>query len=202
MNAAVGLSGTLSRCQALVVAHGEQHTGMMLRLCRSVGFGEATDLSELAFASIEQNRVIYILMHYDLGDGAKEKLLATLRRVERPEISFAPVVLFMPDIPYDDMLKYIEMGFDDVVCLPEKIDVLHNRLEKQLNSDQVYVRTDTYFGPDRRRMEVAGNSHHQRTGTTEFTKTVIRRVPGDGVKVISRQLIVRGRPVESATPRS
>lgn len=201
MNAAVSFSGALSRCQALVVAHGEQHTSMMLRLCRSVGFGEAADLSAVAFDSLEQSRVLYILMHYDLGDEAKEKLLATLRRAERNEISFAPVILFMPDIPYDDVLKYIEMGFDDVVCLPEKNDVLHARLEKQLNSEHVYIKTETYFGPDRRRMELAGTTNAQRTGTNEFTKILVRRMPDEGIKVISRQLFIRGRPAQNGAPR-
>jgi hypothetical protein len=201
MSAAVTTSGTLSLCQALVVAHGEQDTKMMLRLCRSVGFGDAADLAVSGFDSIAAKRVLYTLVHYELGDAAKLKLVSALRRSERPDITFAPIILFVPDIPYEEMLSYIEMGFDDVVCLPEKNDVLSARLEKQLNSEHIYVETPTYIGPDRRRMEVPGTTQSERTGTNEYTRILIRRVPGEGVKIMSRQLHIRGRAMESGTRR-
>lgn len=201
MSAAVTTSGALSLCQALVVAHGEQHTNMMLRLCRSVGFGDAAELAISGFDNIDAKRVLYILVHYDMGDEAKLKLVNALRRTERPDVTFAPIILFVPDIPYEAMLNYIEMGFDDVVCLPEKNDVLSARLEKQLNSGHIYVETPAYIGPDRRRMELPDSTHSERTGTSEYTRILIRRVPGEGVNVISRQLHIRGRAMESAVLR-
>jgi hypothetical protein len=43
---------TLSRCQALVVAHGEQHIQMMLGLCRSVGFTNAADMTKVGLGTV------------------------------------------------------------------------------------------------------------------------------------------------------
>ena len=184
---------TLSRCQALVVAHGEQHIQMMLGLCRSVGFTNAADMTKVGLGTVAPGTISYILVHYEMGDEAKKKLIDAIRRAQIGDIRFAPIILFLPDGPYEEVLKYVEMGFDDVVCLPEKRDVLFARLEQQLISEQIYIETPTYIGPDRRRMELPGTVHPDRTGTHQFGKIVIKRIPGDGVKVISRQHFIRGR---------
>lgn len=189
-------TSALSQCHALVVAHGDQHINMMLRLCRSVGFGEAADLAVAGFDRVDARRVLYTLVHYDMGDEAKQRLVSALRRSERTEISFAPIILFVPDIPYEQMLTYIAMGFDDVVCLPEKNDVLSARLEQQLNSEHIYIETPIYVGPDRRRMDVPSPIRPQRTGTGDYTRILLRRVPGEGIAVVSRQLHIRGRAVD------
>ena len=195
-------SGTLSRCQALTVAHGEQQTNMMLRLCRSVGFSQAADLATASFDAIDAQRVLFVLVHYEMGDEAKQKLVTTLRRSEAIDIGFAPIILFVPDIAYEEVLRYIEMGFDDVVSLPEKSDILHSRLENQLNAEHVYVETASYIGPDRRRMELPGTTHPERRGESEYTRLLIRRVPGHGIQIVSRQHFIRGRGLESVAKRA
>lgn len=201
MPSAVSHSRTLSRCQALIAAHGEQHTKMMMGLCRSVGFTQAADLMQSGLGALTPGTVLYILVHYEMGDEAKRKLIEAIRGAPDFNICFAPIILFLPDGPYEDVLKYVEMGFDDVVCLPEKRDILHARLEHQLISEQIYIQTPTYIGPDRRRMELPGASHPQRTGTHQFGKITIKRIPGAGIKVTSRQTIIRGRALEAGARR-
>ena len=55
-----------------------------------------------------------------------------------------------------------DFGFDDVICLPEKRQILTQRFERQLLTSHLYFRTETYLGPDRRRMERATEVFNRR----------------------------------------
>ena len=184
----------LAHCAALVVAHDEFDSAALISLGQKVGFGVVADFSHFT-NDWSAHRLLFFLVHYGIGIAAKRQLLEKLRRANSINIGFAPIVLFLQDGPADEVLDYIEMGFDDVICLPEDSHVLSARLANQVGQEHIYIETRTYLGPDRRRMELPGHSHPQRTGEVDFTNLTLLRTPEVGVQILRRQLVVRSRPV-------
>ena len=141
------------------------------------------------------DRVVLDLVHFAIGMEAKRQLLERVRHAGSVNICFAPVVLFLQDGPGDVMLEYIEMGFDDVICLPENSRIVGARLAAQIGQEHTYVETRRYLGPDRRRMELPSHSRPERTDDHDYTNLTVLRTPEMGVQILRRQLIVKARPV-------
>lgn len=183
-------NGLLDTCAAIVVAHDEHDSAALVALGERVGFGSVTPFSE-SQTDDPAHKVPFFLVHYGLGNAAKKLLLSRLRSAPTNNVRFAPVILFIPDGPSEEILFYIGMGFDDVICLPENSHILASRLATQLGQEHVFIETRTYLGPDRRRMELPGHTHPDRVGDYEHTKLTIVRKPGIGVEIARRQLFLK-----------
>ena len=46
--------------------------------------------------------------------------LATIRASYDDNLRFSPFVLIINDCAYEDIIKYVHLGFDDVISLPER----------------------------------------------------------------------------------
>jgi hypothetical protein len=155
---------------------------MLERIGRRAGFVELQPLGGGTSSGPSSRKLNYFLTHHELG---AETLMAVLRSVRSSiidDVRFAPVVLFAADGPFEQYLEYIEMGFDDVITLPEKAKIVEQRLIAQLDTEHVYFETSTYFGPDRRRMEVEAPSEHKRaTMPHSHVRHYFRRDPQRGI---------------------
>lgn len=194
MSASVAVPNLLTNCAAMVVAHDRAGSATLISMGHKVGFGAVGDSSNFV-NDWNVHKLLFVLVHYDLGNDAKQQLLDSIRHAGSTDVSFAPVILFLPDGPFDEILQYIEMGFDDVICLPEKSHVLATRLGKQVGQEHTYIETRTYLGPDRRRMELSGHNPaaHTRTGDRDHTNLTVLRSPDQGVQILRRQLVVKAR---------
>jgi len=176
----------LSECNAFIVAPSPATSLQLERMAERVGFGDiVTSFAPRALA----RGVTYFVLHYQLRDAPMRAVIDQVRDSQDPHTRYAPIVLFTDDCPVDRLLGYIKMGFDDVIALPEKREVLEARLGAQLNSDLAYFETDDYLGPDRRRMELSTHRDERRTGTTPFARLIIRRDPAQGVSLVRRHMI-------------
>nr|WP_295891669.1 hypothetical protein [uncultured Devosia sp.] len=184
----------LGGCAAVVVAHDERDSAALQALANRVGFGSVSTLTEGPHREDPEHSLTFFLLHFGLGNAGKKLLLSRLRNVPSDNVRFAPIVLFIPDGPSEEILFYIGMGFDDVICLPENSHIVASRLATQIGQEHLYIETRTYLGPDRRRMELPGDTHPERQGEYEHTKLTIIRKPGVGVKVIRRQLFLKPTP--------
>lgn len=187
-------TGVLGGCAAVVVAQEERDGAALRALAERVGFGTISTLSEAPHTQDPEHSLTFFLLHFGLGNAAKKLLLSRLRANPSDNIRYAPIILFLPDGPSEEILFYIGMGFDDVICLPENSHVLASRLATQITQEHLYIQTQTYLGPDRRRMELPGDSHPERKGDFEHAKLTIVRRPGLGVKVARRQLFLKTAP--------
>jgi hypothetical protein len=194
MQAGSAESGLLGGCAAVVVAHEERDSASLQALAKRVGFGSVSTLSEGPHREDPEHSLTFFLLHFGLGNAGKKLLLSRLRGHPSDNVRFAPIVLFIPDGPSEEILFYIGMGFDDVICLPENSHIVASRLATQISQEHLYIETQSYLGPDRRRMELPGDTHPERKGDYEHTKLTIVRKPGVGVNVIRRQLFLKATP--------
>lgn len=187
-------TGLLGGCVAVIVAHDDRDGAALRALAERVGFGSIRTISDDPHHEDPENRLTFFLVHYGIGNAVKKLLLSRLRSTPADSVRFAPIVLFIPDGPSEQILFYIGMGFDDVICLPENSHILALRLATQITQEHLYIETQTYLGPDRRRMELPGDTHPDRKGDFEHTKLTIVRKPGMGVKVARRQVYLKAAP--------
>ena len=178
----------LAGCRAYVVARSDQQTRSLSNLARAVGFSYVASVLGDDAVSLDglENTVVYFFMHYGLGDEVMTSVLGKLRSAPSDAIRYAPVLLVIDDCPFETMLKYVRFGFDDIITLPEKRTILADRLVGQLNTDHVYVETDDYLGPDRRRLELAGAP--ERRDQMPSMRLVIHRSIEQGVRVVRREV--------------
>jgi DNA-binding NtrC family response regulator len=174
-------------CRAFVIAATPQETRSLELTADHLGFGEV--VSSLSGASLGYRRaaVTYMFLDYRMSDDDLLDVIDAVRSERRFNLCFSPMILFTDGCPVDTVLKYVRFGFDDVIELPERRDVLAERLAEQLYSEQVYVEAKDYLGPDRRRLD---RGAELRVGVSSHTRLVFQRDPRHGVRVIDRE--VRG----------
>lgn len=179
----------LEYCSANLVARTEAQTKSLEDIARSAGFGETkTVLSRRAFVRGERNCILnFFFIHYHLGSSLMSAVISSIRASGDIETKFAPIILFTTDLSFEDYLEYIRLGFDDVITLPEKRELITSRLTNQVGHDIEYFETATYFGPDRRRMEIEPPNGVQRSNVPHsHIKYVFRRNPASGTKLLQR----------------
>lgn len=178
----------LRTCGAMVVAATAADDAALVELGRLIGFG-AVESGLSPTETVASYPVVFFLVHVGLPESAKIALLERLRRSGTDRLRYAPAILMTQDGPAETVLRHIDMGFDDVVIVPERRDVLLGRLAKQLTSPPPYIRTSNYLGPDRRRMEKPEDpGDPRRTGSHPFSRLTIRRDPAIGNMVARREI--------------
>ncbi|WP_375597180.1 hypothetical protein [Devosia sp. Naph2] len=147
----------LEQCTAQLITRTTAENLQLNRIAQMAGFSRIDAISSRrAFdAADKPHRINFFLAHEGVGSGPLEAILRAVRTREEIDVRFAPVILFANDMEFDTYLGYIGMGFDDVITLPDKLSMIRSRLCNQLSKLQVYYETKDYFGPDRRRMELA-----------------------------------------------
>ena len=183
-----GRSSVLSDCAAVACCSIGAPLKSLEHFARATGFGRFMHYLDVAELRARPAPIIYFLLHFATADAEKAETLARLRQYPSPKVRLAPVVLITQDCDAGTFLNYVQMGFDDILCLPERSQLLVDRLTRQLNHEIVYIETSDYFGPDRRRMEVPGAQHAARRSTAHMhTRLTIYRSLADGPVILERQ---------------
>jgi PleD family two-component response regulator len=195
----------LSQCRAYVVAQTSVQNRSLVTLASRAGFGSVASAldGQPLLSGTSSSELVFFFLHYRLTDEAKRAVIERLRASVEDTVRFAPILLIIDDQPFETFLRYVQFGFDDIITLPEKQQILVDRLMGQLNADHLYVQSEDYLGPDRRRMEVgtaAGPS--RREADTPHVRLTIHRSPDHGVQVRRREFAGRARPAhDAAAPR-
>ena len=183
-----GRANVLSDCAAVACCSLGAPFKSLERFARATGFGRFMHYLDVAELRAQPAPIIFFLLHFATPDADKAETLVGLRQYPSSKVRLAPVVLITQDCDATTFLNYVQMGFDDIVCLPESPQLLIDRLTRQINHDIVYIETADYFGPDRRRMEVPGADHAARLSTAHMhTRYIIHRSMAHGPVILERQ---------------
>jgi hypothetical protein len=178
----------LELCRAIIVAPTPFDSRALAHVASAAGFGDIASIFDGTDSSNGlRYPVSYFLVHHRLADNDCEDIIDAVRQIERMGLRFSPMVVMLPDTSGESVRKFVHMGFDDVISLPQSQEQLTARLGTQLDRDISYFETDGYLGPDRRRMDADG-ALHRPAGISAHTRLVIRRDPDYGIRLLSRQL--------------
>lgn len=180
----------LGQCSAIIVGHDGECASLM-SLARKVGFGAFHELNDAPDPKRPEFRVTYFLVNQELSDQSKVTLIRRLRGSPAMKVRFAPIIAIGEDVDFEVILHHVRLGFDDFISLPESGAIVKNRLISQLGQLHTYVETATYFGPDRRRMELPGKGSNQRKSAPHsHTRMVVRRSTDRGIEIVSQQIFL------------
>jgi hypothetical protein len=115
-----------------------------------------------------------------------------IRHSDDDNVRFSPIILFADECDFDTYVRYVKLGFDDVLTLPDKRDMLIARLENQITSEHTYFETDNYLGPDRRRLELPGHTDPRRGGSDSrsYAKHLVQRSVTIGSRSARTELLL------------
>lgn len=117
-----------------------------------------------------------------------KETITDIRSCAEIDVSFMPIVLLTAETNEAFISSCIASGFDDIIALPCQTAEFTLRIKAQMETQLDYYKTDTYFGPDRRRGNVQTNHPNRRGGAGfAFEKLAIRRHRRSGVKILTHE---------------
>lgn len=177
----------LGHCTAIACCTAGAALRSIEHFAAATGLGRVAHYEELASLGALPN-ILFFLIHFGISDQGKQALLHQIRAHPDLRIRFAPVILISRDLDTEKFLSYVEMGFDDILCLPDAAKLLSDRLLNQLNRDILYIETSKYLGPDRRRLDMPGHPQSGRVSTSRMhVRLYIHRGLAEGPAIVKRQ---------------
>jgi hypothetical protein len=175
------------KAYAYVVGPGDRAWQTLFDMAGTLGFAGVSDYRGMS--QVEQQAgetpVCYFLFSA-LADVRQLRPVAdAIRFASSRTIRFSPMVYCAEAPSVETTMACINMGFDDIVALPQSTSKLRERLGRQIGQNMVFYETAGYFGPDRRNRVAALKSNLvvNRVGGP-FRRLEIVRNLLDGVSVL------------------
>lgn len=193
------MSDTLSKCSAYLIARTDAQTEQLRRLALRLGFGHV----EALFArkdfqpDLSHPPLSFFLLYRHMSDELVVLVRNVIRRSTDPNVRFSPIVLLTDECDMDTYIHFVRLGFDDVLTLPDKREMLVHRLEQQVTAEHTYFETADYLGPDRRRLELPDHVDPRRGGEPHsFVKHTVKRSIATGSKSVRSTVLSSAEPSE------
>ena len=168
----------LSRLNVILV---EKHTNMRLLLRRV--------LEELGIKMVRDSRDPVAAFRMHLGEPADLVLtdwapgldglglLGQLRRGDDSPDPFVPVIVVTANTEMKHVIRARDMGMTEFLAKPISAKLLYSRIRSIIEKRRLFVKNNTFFGPDRRRrrMELDGpdrRSHANFNGPERRTNVI------------------------------
>lgn len=175
------------KAYAYVVGPGDAAWQTLFDMAGDLGFAGVSDYRGIS--QVEQQAgetpVCYFLFSA-VGDLRQLRPVAdAIRFSSSRAIRFSPMVYCAEEPSVETIMACINMGFDDILALPQSKPKLRQRLARQIGHNMVFYETEGYFGPDRRNRvaSLKPNSVANRIGGP-FRRLEITRNLLDGVSVL------------------
>jgi hypothetical protein len=184
------MASLLSQCSAYLITRNEKEGAALMRLAARLGFGHAEQLASPHEQPAYERPMRFFLMYRHLSEDVMVNIRNIIRRSEDRNVQFSPIILFTEECDFDTYVRYVKIGFDDVLTLPDKRDMLVARLENQITSEHIYFETADYLGPDRRRLELPGQTDPRRGGESRsYSRHLVQRSVTEGSRPIRSDLL-------------
>lgn len=176
----------LAYCVA--ITHAQEHANRvaLMQLAEKLRFGAIVAASPDLGHDRFDHRLVFNLVHFDVDEEARGKLVHQLRHAPSVSLAYAPVVIFLLNPHPHDIAHNVELGFDEVIGLPESGRAIRTRLAGQIGQEHLYIETRHYLGPDRYRLDPPGI--YRGKPEEEHTRLTILRTPEEGVQIKRRQV--------------
>lgn len=176
---------------AFVVAPPDGAGGALVQLGMEVGFETVAFYAgpQQVLAQSRRTPVCFFLVSSSVPKSQISDFVTEIRLHSDTNLKYAPMLYLSEDPSARTISFCMQSGFDDIVAPPFTAARLTERLKAQLGSTKVYCRTDTYFGPDRRRLERPGDPVNERRGAGgSFDIMDVRRDLRAGINVRKRRV--------------
>ncbi len=182
------MSAGLEKVSVLIVDDNAHMIHIVKTILRGFGvksFFEATDAAE-AFDIVRSDGpdIIIVDFQMDLLDGTDfARLVRTGDDISDP---FVPIIMLSAHSEKKRVLAAREAGINEFCCKPVTAEDLYKKICAIINAPRQFVRTSTYFGPDRRRHSDDGYKGPFRRKTDEGREAECQAAgeASDGMKTL------------------
>lgn len=143
----------LSKLTVLVVDDNYHMIGIVSAILRGLGVGRILTAKDggAALEIIGVSEVDIIITDYRMAFLDGEELVRLIRNSGDSINRFIPVIMLTG---YSEMAKVIaarDAGVDEFVCKPVTAKEIYAKIVAVINRPRTYVKSNSFFGPDRRR---------------------------------------------------
>ena len=114
---------------------------------------DVTDAAD-AFKEIKQHVPDLIITDWEMSPLDGLDLIRMIRKANDSPNNFIPIILLTAHADAKRVMEARDAGVNEVVAKPISASALGKRIDASLNHPRSFVRTENYFGPDRRRQNL------------------------------------------------
>ncbi len=164
VNGIVSADQGLSRLSVLVVDDNAAMRGTVRAILTAFGVGRVVEASGAmqAIAVLKDVPVDVMICDWKMPDMDGVTLVRKLRKSEPNPAAFMPVIMLTA---YSERVRVAEArdaGVTEFLVKPISPEALYRRIEAVINKPRPFVRTKVFFGPDRRRRDIAHEGGERR----------------------------------------
>ena len=149
-------------------AHMRRILRTMLRAFGSREIYEAEDgASGLEAVEAYQPDILFTDIKMPIFDGIE--LIRMIRNPEGFSQPYLPIIVLSAYSEKKQVFSARDAGAHEFLCKPISASTLYNRIQNVIENPVPFIRTTTYFGPDRRRQDVPYSGENKRkTSSSEY----------------------------------
>lgn len=160
-----GAGPVLDRLKFLVVEDNQRMRALIVKVLRELG---VKDLAEAADggAAIELMQVYtpdIVITDWKMAPVDGLELVRRIRAGKDVANRFVPVVMLTVHTERARIFEARDAGVNEFVAKPVSVRTLYARIRALIEEPRHFVRTDHYFGPDRRRKQMPFKGENRRT---------------------------------------
>lgn len=153
-----------------VVVDDNAHMRRILRtMLRAFGSREIYEAEEgasgLEAVEAYQPDILITDIKMPIFDGIE--LTRMIRNPDGFSQAYLPIIVLSAYSEKHQVIAARDAGATDFICKPVSASTLYNRIQNIIEYPRPYIRTTTYFGPDRRRQDSAFSGDDKRSGADE-----------------------------------
>lgn len=112
--------------------------------------------TEEALIAMESEKFDVAIVDYHFPNGANgADFIRKVRAMDENSAQYMPIIGCTADARRPVIANFINAGADEVVAKPVSAAAAYSRLHAVIQNRRPFVRTKAFFGPDRRRKEIA-----------------------------------------------
>jgi DNA-binding response OmpR family regulator len=170
----------LKRLKFLVVEDDARMRALVVRVLTEIGVVDIAQAEDGAggLAVTQDYGPDIVITDWRMAPMDGLEFVRHIRSGEQPGINrFVPVIMLTVHTERMRITEARDAGVNEFVAKPVSVRTLYARIRALIEEPRNFVRTDSYFGPDRRRKQVAFAGHNRRMMTPWLVKV---EPPGSG----------------------
>ncbi len=145
----------MGRLNVLIVDDNKHMITIVKTLLRGFGIGrflEANDAAE-AFDLVRSEHIDFIIVDYlmEILDGTD--FIRLVRTGDDSPNPFIPIIMLTAYSERSKVVAARDAGVTEFCCKPVTATELYRKVQSIVNNPRPFIRTPTFFGPDRRRLK-------------------------------------------------
>lgn len=146
--------GDLKNVTVLVVDDHQNMRHIWLTVLKGFGVSRVIQAHDAASALeiLRDQQIDIAVVDVVMPDILGTELIAMIRRAEDSSNTMLPIIVCTADTRRSCIFQLVNAGADEILTKPVRPDAIWKRIVAVVNHRRKFLKTPTYFGPDRRRV--------------------------------------------------